>query len=192
MKANRKNSAVNQQLTADILAVATQRDKDAFSRLFDHFVPLIRAFSLSSLPGATSSANDIAQEVMLKVWRKADTFNPELATVSTWIFTLARNAKIDYLRRHGKQESDIDPDFVYAELPDTGPGPFQAAQVKRNEDMVRRAMEELPPEQYSAVKIVYLEGKSHSEAAKEMGLPLGTLKSRVRLALKKLSVLISR
>lgn len=177
-----------EQLVQDMQAVASGRDREAFTRLFDHFVPMIKAFTLSAHPGANILASEVAQEVMLKVWRKAHTYKPETASVSTWIFTLARNARIDYLRKHSRHQSDLVPDFIYDELEDEHPGPFQSAQQRRNEERVHSVMAELPEDQREVLAKVYMEGKTHAEVAEELRLPLGTVKSRVRLALKKLAV----
>lgn len=177
-----------QQFIDDIHAVATRRDKAAFTRLFDHFVPLIKSFTLAAYPGSSLLAGEVAQDVMLKVWKKAHTYKPETAAVGTWIFTLARNARIDYLRKHSRHQSDIVPDFLYDDLEDEGPGPFQRAQQRRSEELVRNVMRELPEDQRQVLEKVYMEGKTHAEVAEELQLPLGTVKSRVRLALKKMAV----
>lgn len=177
-----------QHMLEDMLAVARQRDRAAFTRLFDHFVPLLKSFSLSAYPGATLMANEVAQEVMIKVWLKADTYNPDVASVSTWVFTLARNARIDYLRKNSRHVSDIDPEFIYQNMPDEGNDPFSLAQQKCNEELVRTVMAELPVDQRDVLEKVYMEGKTHKAVARELSLPLGTVKSRVRLALKKLAI----
>lgn len=180
------------QQVADMVAVAKTRDRDAFERLFDHYVPLLRAFSLAAHPGAHILADEVAQEVMIKVWNKAHTYNPDVATVSTWVFTLARNARIDYLRKNSRHESDIDPSHLWDDIPDDAVDPFQAAQQKRNEVVIRDSLNSLPEEQKQALAKVYLEGKTHKEVAEDLGLPLGTVKSRVRLALRKLAISITR
>lgn len=180
--------AVQKQLAEDLLSVAEKRDRVAFERLFDHFVPLVRAFSLSAQPGATLLADEVAQEVMIKVWNKAHTYKPECASVNTWVFTLARNARIDYFRKNSRHESDIDPENVWATLEDESADPFLAAQQKRSEELISSELESLPNDQQQALQMVYMEGKTHKEVAEELKLPLGTVKSRVRLALRKLAI----
>ncbi|WP_018014244.1 sigma-70 family RNA polymerase sigma factor [Teredinibacter turnerae] len=187
---NRKPEQI--QHLNDIKSVADTRDRKAFERLFDHFVPLLRAFSLSAQPGAYILADEVAQEVMIKVWKKAHTYNPDVASVSTWIFTLARNARIDYLRKNSRHQSDIDPENVWGDLVDEGNDPFLAAQQKRNETMIRDSLAELPEEQKTALMKVYMEGKTHKEVATDLGLPLGTVKSRIRLALHKMAISVTR
>ena len=176
------------QFVQDMRAVAVQRDRDAFTRLFDHFVPKIKAFTLAAYPGASMLASEIAQDVMLKVWKQAHTYKPEVAAVNTWIFTLARNVRIDYLRKHSRHQSDVIPGFVYHELEDENPDPFQCAQQQRDEERVYSVMKALPEDQREVLAKVYLEGKTHIEVAGELNLPLGTVKSRVRLALKKMTI----
>jgi len=179
---------VKQIMEDDMLAVAKDRDREAFTRLFNHYLPLLKSFCLSSSPGATLLANEVSQEVLIKVWKKAHTFDPKVASVTTWIYTLARNTRIDYLRKNGRYMSDIDPEYVYQEIEDESADPFNHALQKRNEEMVAKVMGELPENQKEVLTKVYLEGKTHDEVSKELKLPLGTVKSRVRLALKKLAI----
>lgn len=180
-----------QQHVDDMLLVAEQRDRQAFSRLFDHYVPKLKAYGLAVQPGATIMAEEVAQEVMIKVWNRAETYNPKVASVNTWVFTLARNARIDYLRKNSRHQSDIDPELVWNELVDESQDPFMAAQQRNNERSVKSGFKELPNDQQQVLSKVYLEGKSHQEAALDLDLPLGTVKSRVRLAMKKLAVVVS-
>lgn len=172
--------------------VAEQRDKLAFAELFDHYAPQLRAYSLAREPGAELVADDLAQEVLTRVWLKADKYNARLSNLNTWIFTLARNCRIDYLRRNGRYVTEIDPTDIFNDMEDEGPGPFQLVQQSRAEESIRAGLEQLPREQAEILTKVYLEGKSHQQASEELKLPLGTVKSRVRLALKKLEVLVER
>lgn len=180
------------QLSECLARVAQKRDKQAFGELFDHYAPLIRAYSLARDPGADLVADDLVQEVMTRVWLKADKYNGRLANLNTWIFTLARNCRIDYLRRNGRYASEIDPTDIFNDIEDDGPGPFQQVQQTRAEENIREGLKQLPREQAEILTKVYLEGKSHQQASDELHLPLGTVKSRVRLALKKLEVLVTR
>ncbi len=180
------------ELSNCMLRVANDRDKDAFAELFDHYAPQIRAYSLAREPGSDLVADELVQEVMTRVWLKADKYNSRLANLNTWIFTLARNCRIDYLRRNSRFVTEIDPTDLFNDMEDEGPGPFQLVQQSRLEDNIRAGLEELPREQSEILCKVYLEGKSHQQASDELKLPLGTVKSRVRLALKKLEVLVAR
>lgn len=180
------------QLSGYIDRVAEHRDKTAFAELFDHYAPLIRAYSLAREPGADLVADELVQEVMTRVWLKADKYNARLANLNTWIFTLARNCRIDYLRRNSRYVTEIDPTDIFNDIEDEGPGPFQLAQQSRVQQSIRAGLEQLPQEQSEILTKVYLEGKSHQQTSEELKLPLGTVKSRVRLALKKLEVLVTR
>ena len=179
-------------LTSAIRQVASQRDKDAFCDLFDHYAPLLRAYSLARDPGADLVADDLAQEVMSRIWLKADSYNPRLANLNTWVFTLARNCRIDYLRRNGRFVSEIDPSEIFNDIEDEAPGPLQLVQQEREHRDLGSAIDRLPREQADILRKVYLEGKSHQQSSEELKLPLGTVKSRVRLALKKLEILVKR
>jgi RNA polymerase sigma-70 factor (ECF subfamily) len=180
------------ELSACLSLVAKNRDKGAFARLFDHYAPQIRAYSLARDPGAELVADELVQEVMSRVWLKADKYNKQLANLNTWIFTLARNCRIDYLRRNSRFVTEIDPTDIFNDIEDEGPGPFQLVQQTRAEESIRTGLKQLPREQAEILTKVYLEGKSHQETSDELKLPLGTVKSRVRLALKKLEVLVVR
>jgi RNA polymerase sigma-70 factor (ECF subfamily) len=173
-------------------SVSEDRNKLAFGQLFDHFAPLLRSFSLARDPGATLLADDLAQEVMIKVWNKAHTYHPDKAAVSTWIFTLARNARIDYLRKNGRFSTDIDPTSIFETIEDDSSDPFQLAQEQRISEKINQKLQLLPIEQSQVLAKIYLEGKSHQETANELTLPLGTVKSRVRLALQKLELMLKR
>ena len=179
-------------LNACLTRVAEQRDKQAFADLFDHYAPLIRAYSLAREPGADLVADELVQEVMIRIWQKADKYNAGLANLNTWIFTLARNCRIDYLRRNSRYVTEIDPTDIFNDIEDEAPGPFQRVHTSRSEESIRSGLEKLPREQSEILSKVYLEGKSHQQTSEELKLPLGTVKSRVRLALKKLEVLVSR
>ncbi len=179
-------------LLQDMSAVAQHKSQEALGRLFDHYAPKIRLFCLAAQPGANLMADDIAQEVMIRVWQKAHLYKPEAASLNTWIFTLARNARIDYLRKNSRHQSEIDPEYLWRNVIDEDADPFKDAQHHRNQVQIKQGLEQLPSEQRQVLYKVYLEGKTHKEAAEDLALPLGTIKSRVRLALHKLSIYIKR
>ena len=188
----KSSTELTEKLRDCIARVADHRDKAAFSILFDHYAPLIRAYSLARDPGANLVADELAQEVMIRIWLKAGSYNSQLANINTWIYTLARNCRIDYFRRNGRFVSEIDPTEIFNNMEDEGPSPFQLAHQSRLEDNIRAGLEKLPREQSEILTKVYLEGKSHQQTSEELKLPLGTVKSRVRLAIKKLKVLVAR
>lgn len=176
---------------ADCLAqIAEHRDRVAFRRVFEHFVPLVRAFLTRSPGGDWSQAEEITQEVMIKVWRKAGSFNRSKASATTWIYTIARNTRIDFIRRRDRKERRVTADDLWHETESAEP--LVDLQQKRAEGRIRTALSELPDEQAQVLFKAFMEGKSHNEVAEELALPLGTVKSRIRLALGKLQVLIDR
>lgn len=171
-----------------VARVANSRDQDAFSKLFDHFAPRIKSFILKTFPGSELLAEDLVQEVMIKVWDKAHLYKPEIAAVSTWIFTLARNTRIDQIRKEKNIVSEIDVEDLYEVLEDNSFDPFLVTQNKNTENLIRQSIDSLPSEQAQVIVKTFIEGKSHSEAADELNLPLGTVKSRIRIALVKLEL----
>ncbi len=168
--------------------VAKSRDEQAFAALFSHFAPLIKGFCQSNIAYlAAEAAEELVQEVMFKIWQKSVDFDPSRASASTWIFTITRNARIDYLRKHSKHTSmtqALETEDIWDE--DSDNQPFVFLQKNREEKEVSGYLNSLPQEQSHCITKVYMEGKSHSEIAEELDLPLGTVKSRVRLGLKKL------
>lgn len=170
--------------------VAANRDRDAFARLFRHFAPLLKAFAINGSALAAAHADELVQEVMIKVWQKADAFNPRKAAASTWIYTIARNCRTDMYRRLQKFDTPISAEDIWPEA--ESEEAFVAVQQRRDAARIHEMLKELPHEQSLILVKVYMEGKSHSEVAEELDLPLGTVKSRVRLALKKLQLTIER
>lgn len=175
--------------------VGQERDEAAFAKVFNHFAPLIKGFCISnsnqSLPG--EAAEELVQEVMFKVWVKSPSYDPSKAAASTWVFTVMRNCRIDMLRRNSRHQINQDPievDDIWDETTDNQP--FVRLQQARDEDMVKESFAVLPIEQKQVITQVYMQGKSHSEIAEETGLPLGTVKSRVRMGLKKLQANLSQ
>lgn len=171
-----------------LLKRVSQQDEQAFAEVFAHFAPLLKGFCQSSKTFlAEEAAEELVQEVLIKVWQKAPNFDPSRASASTWIFTIARNARIDYLRKHAKHKinsSPVETEDIWDESTDNQP--FVFMKHNREEKEVAALLSSLPSEQSRCIKKVYMEGKSHTEIANELDLPLGTVKSRVRLGLLKL------
>jgi len=165
-----------------IARVARHQDRAAFAALFDHFAPRVKAY-LMRLGADDGAAEELAQEVLLAVWRRAASFNPALASVGTWVFTIARNKRIDRLRRERRPE--LDPDDP-ALVPDPAVGADVALDHAETGGRLRAAIGSLPEEQARLLRMAYFEDKSHRAIATETRLPLGTVKSRIRLALIRL------
>ena len=173
-----------------LVLIARNEDRAAFTRLFRHFAPLLKAFALSGSNLSATLADELVQEAMLKVWQKAGAFNPEKAAASTWVYTIARNCRTDMFRRLQKFDTPLAAEDV---IPDQeSEEPFALLQSNRSRDRIRELMQGLPQDQVQILAKVYMEGKSHAEAAAELDLPLGTVKSRVRLAIQKLQIQIER
>jgi RNA polymerase sigma-70 factor (ECF subfamily) len=162
--------------------VAQERDRVAFGALFGHFAPRLKAYLLR-LGCDSASAEELVQEVMLMVWRRAETYDPQQATVATWIFTIARNKRIDNLRRQRRPEIDPEDPALVPAPPESAEQIVEAAE---NGVRLRVALQELPPEQADLLRLAYYEDKPHSTISLEQGLPLGTVKSRLRLAVERL------
>ena len=170
--------------------IAEKQDRAAFTRLFRHFAPLMKAYALSGSTLSANHADELVQEVMLKVWQKAGAFDARKAAASTWIYTIARNCRTDLYRRLQKFDTPLAAEDVAHEQEE--PDSFTMLQLQRNRDKVRELVNTLPTDQAQILAKVYMEGKSHSEVAGELDIPLGTVKSRVRLALQKLAIQIER
>ncbi|HEY2069965.1 MAG TPA: sigma-70 family RNA polymerase sigma factor [Rhizomicrobium sp.] len=172
------------KLNALVQAVANGRDRCAFEALFVHFAPRIKAYLLK-LGANAALADDLAQEALLTLWRKAALFDPAKASAATWLFTIARNLRIDAIRRERRPDFDPeDPAFV----PDAEPAADAVLMLEDDEVKLRVAMKDLSPEQAQVVQMSFFADKPHSQIAQELGLPLGTVKSRLRLAMARIRV----
>ncbi len=170
---------------ADLIGhVASNGDREAFKRLFEHFAPRIKGLMLKA--GCSSDeAEEIAQGTMIAVWRKAHQFDPATAGAPAWIYTIARNLRIDLFRRRARTDR-LQSD---SELPDA-PDQAETADVlmSRVQDAARiaAAIKQLSAEQSTVVRLSFIEERPHPEIASTLGIPLGTVKSRIRLAMNRL------
>lgn len=172
-----------------IEAVAKRGDREAFATLFEYFGPRIKAFMRRS--GASEQgADELAQEALLAVWSKARLFDPGSVGASAWIFTIARNLRIDGLRREKRAGRDhtveIDPEFHV----DEGPQPDAILAGSQLESRVRNAMTLLSRDQLRVIELSFFDEKAHAEIAQTLQIPLGTVKSRLRLAMNRLRGLL--
>jgi len=163
-----------------MLAIRDNRDRMAFAALFDHFAPRLKGFVMRSGIGS-GQAEDIVQDVMLTVWRKAAQFDPHRAQVSAWIYQITRNRQIDAIRRENRplpEELGEDPG---AEA-DAG----QILAIEQEAGKLKQALSQLSADQRDIIEQAYLGELSHQEISQQTGLPLGTIKSRIRLGLDRL------
>jgi RNA polymerase sigma-70 factor, ECF subfamily len=172
-----------------ISAIATQQDRAAFAELFEHFAPRIKAFMQRSGASA-ASAEELAQETMLAVWRKAALFDPASSGAAAWIFTIARNLRIDAHRRDQRggvvETSDVEIEFQV----DDAPQPDTQLAAAQSEERVHAALSQLSADQMRVVELSFFEEKAHAEIAQMLDIPLGTVKSRLRLAMSRLRNLL--
>ena len=168
---------------ADLLvAVAEKQDRAAYSELFAYYAPRVKSY-LMRLGADNAQSEEIAQDVMVTVWRKAGLFDRGQASVSTWIFRIARNRRIDVFRR--SKRPDLDPQETMI-LPAGVEAPEDRVEAMEIETRVRAAMKDLPEEQLQLLRMAFYEGLSHREIAEKLDVPLGTVKSRIRLAFAKM------
>jgi RNA polymerase sigma-70 factor (ECF subfamily) len=168
---------------ADLLRrIAERSDAAAFRELYEAYGPRVKAYMMRQGADA-GTAEDLAQETLLTVWRKAALYTGDKGSTTTWVFAIARNLRIDRLRR----------EMPWQELPEgrlaeasEDPLPDEAMAEKERQQRVQAALAALPAEQKEVVALAYLEGLSHSEIAERLAMPLGTVKSRMRTAYRKI------
>jgi RNA polymerase sigma-70 factor (ECF subfamily) len=167
---------------AMLMAGVVRQDRAAFASLFSYYAPRVKSY-LRRQRADDRMAEDLVQDVMLTVWRKANLFDPAKASVGTWIFTIARNRFIDAMRRQNRPELDADDPSLAPEAPVPADLCLASAEIGLR---VRSAMTTLPADQATVVTLSFLEGLPHSEIAEKLAIPLGTVKSRLRLAFARL------
>jgi len=165
---------------AEIVAIRDRQDQAAFAALFAHFAPRVKGFLMRGGSNA-AFAEECTQEVLATVWRKSHLFDPAKASVATWVFTIARNRKIDMLRKERRPEPE---DLTWG--PQEVPSQAETIGMQQDAERLGRALADLPAKQRALIERAYYGDLSHSEIAAETGLPLGTIKSRIRLALDRL------
>lgn len=178
-KVTQQNPQISLQSTW-MLAVRNDRDRAAFASLFDHFAPRLKGFIMRSGTGS-GQAEEIVQDVMLTVWRKAEQFDPTRAQVSAWIYQIARNRQIDVIRKEGRPMPE-----ELGENPSEEPDASQILAIEQEAGQLKQALTQLKPDQREIIEKAYLGELTHQQISTQTGLPLGTIKSRIRLGLERL------
>lgn len=177
---NKSDSNKRMMWVAQLVAIRDQQDQAAFAEVFAHFAPRVKSFLMKS--GASADvAEECAQDVMATLWRKAGMFDPTKASVSTWVFTIARNRRIDMLRKDRRPEPE---ELTWG--PEPEPEQADVLALQQETEKLSAAMAQLPQKQRMLIEKAYFGDMSQSEIAAQTGLPLGTIKSRIRLALDRL------
>ncbi|TWF50224.1 sigma-70 family RNA polymerase sigma factor [Neorhizobium alkalisoli] len=163
-------------------AVAETRDQAAFTLLFDHFAPRLKSW-LTKRGMKTDEAEELVQEVMTILWHRANLYDPRRSSLSTWLFRIARNRRIDAQRRAKTRTLEgREPLLQLIEVP----GVDTLFESEERDARVRQALSQIPDEQMELIRAAFFLGQTHSEIAASTGLPLGTVKSRIRLAFERL------
>lgn len=182
MKHSPAQSGSATQLADLVRRIADRKDRAAFMELFDLMAPKVKGFLVAG--GATEDvAEDVMQEVMLKIWRRAGTYDPAKASVNTWVYRIARNARIDRIRKETRPEYDPEDPALQ---PTAEPAPDANIDHERLAVRLRASIEMLPPQQREVITLFYYDDMSHGEIAEKINIPFGTVKSRLRLAMTKI------
>lgn len=174
----------HKQFSAWLVAVGTHKDRAAFEGLYRHFAPRIRAY-MTRQGADAATADDLAQETMVQIWRKSEQYDAGKAIPAAWIYRIARNLMIDRLRRHKHHEVELTQE---AEGPEDGIDGHERAAESVDAERLARLVADLPADQLAVIRLAFFDGMTHAEIGKELDIPLGTVKSRLRLAFGKLRI----
>ncbi|MDX1737600.1 MAG: sigma-70 family RNA polymerase sigma factor [Alphaproteobacteria bacterium] len=171
---------------SDLLQRVAEKDRSAFKLLFEHFAPRLKAY-MYRLSNNETVAEELAQKTMVKIWNKAHLYDPAKATASTWIFRVARNLRIDEIRKEHRYQYD---EYNFDHMADTSDSAEEVINREQHADIVRSALSKLSEDQKTVLELSFYEGMSHSMISEKLDIPLGTVKSRMRLAFSKLRIAI--
>jgi RNA polymerase sigma-70 factor (ECF subfamily) len=183
-----RDTVLADHLAQALNRVAQSRDRQAFATLFDHFAPRIKFFLMRKGSNA-EQAEDLVQEAMIAVWSKAGLYAPEKGSVATWVFTIARNLRIDRLRRERAQLYETLEDF---DAEDETASAHDVMARAQEDTAVTKALAQIPEEQRQLLILSYVDDVPQSEIAQRMNIPLGTVKSRMRLGYQRLRKLLEQ
>ncbi|GAB3034257.1 sigma-70 family RNA polymerase sigma factor [Bowmanella dokdonensis] len=183
---------VVEEMAGYLQAVALRRCQRSFSKLFSHFAPRLRSYALKQM-GNEAQAMELVQETLANVWQKAHLFDVDKGTPSTWIFTIARNIRFDMLRKQRNRKEDICSEDLWPVLCEQTASPGEISlDHQMTLQQVGVLFESLPEKQRLVIEAIYIEGKSQQEVADDLEIPLGTVKSRTRLALQRLKEMLDQ
>ncbi len=183
-----RDTVLAEKLAQALSRVAQFRDREAFATLFDHFAPRIKYFLMRKGSNA-EQAEDLVQEAMIAIWSKAALYSPEKGSVATWAFTVARNLRIDRLRRERAQLYETLEDF---DAEDETPSAHESLARAQEDTAVSRALAQIPEEQRQLLILSYVDDVPQSEIAQRLKIPLGTVKSRMRLGYQRLRKILEQ
>ena len=179
------------EMSQYLVQVAETRCKASFARIFGYFAPRLRSYALKQL-GNEALAMELVQDTMSNVWQKAHLFNSEKGSPSTWIFTIARNIRFDMLRKVQNRKEDICADDLWPVLCEQTPDQNETSLDEQvTLEQIGHLFGRFPEKQMLVIEAIYIDGKSQQEIADELAIPLGTVKSRTRLALQRLKGMLS-
>ncbi len=181
---NNLNTKTSNEIDANQLLkdIALKQDKLAFAKLFKYYAPRIKSY-LAQNGTSLEEADELVQNTFITIWQKADQFNQDKSNASTWIFTIARNKKIDSFRKNKKEEVNIDDIFSLSDITQNIESNLNE---KEQTTIIKNALSKLPSKQAEVIKMAYLQDKTHQNISDEKNISIGTVKSRIRLGLGKL------
>lgn len=165
-------------------AIAENQDPDALRDLFEVYAPKLKGWLMARGMG-NGNAEDVVQDIMIKCWTRAELFDPSKASFATWVYRMTRNKRIDHLRKHGRMDVR-DPELMKAIADDEVPSAEANFMAQQDSEALRAAMTKLSDPQRTALRMAFMEFKTHKEISEQIGVPLGTVKTRIRSAIQAL------
>ena len=175
-------ATLRKRMGDNLARIARDRDERAFADVYGYYAGRVKSFLMGKGMNE-ETAEELMQEIMLTVWRRAESYDPTKAAASTWLFTIARNRRIDYLRGNSRIEVELDDEMLDLETTETAPQE-QFVTDAQSAEVLERALARLPQEQRQVMHLSYFRGQSHGAIARWLDLPIGTVKSRIRLAMQ--------
>lgn len=183
--AQKPNDLIYKKLNEAIIKVANERDKKAFGVLFIHFASRLFYFGLKKT-GDPQKSRDIVQETLATIWQKAHLFDQDKGSINTWIYTIARNVCYDMGRKQARLPQMVSSEDLYDDHYEYQTQSEEHIDLEVDKEVLHRLVHRLPKKQSDVIELIYLHDMSQQDVAEHLQLPLGTVKSRIRLALIKL------